>query len=585
MSDGPDRVTSSIDAIGNAVLIAGLEQGEAGYIFRPGRYPLRLLPSVLHEAAHFDSYSTPVGVALATLYLRAWKGARTAGQGRGKTGGDRDSGYDALVDDIRFRTAEAVLRPFTEGIAVFCEFDARPGSSPITTSAPMLASACFCDADAPDAGEKTVAEIVASLLGGMRQSELFQARKENLISQPFGVAAGGYISGYYLVKNLRHILITYKGLSRLLDGDLYLFCLNAIVFGDLELARLLLDPSLDLMFSADPESVRRDAVNAVLSRIQQRMSALFTQMDEAFVNRVEAVVTRGGPWRWDQLQTDLTDERVRENIQIVEDAIDEVCRVPAAGDADENHEAASCARILANRRLLCLASYETAIDVNGKGRCNVGSFAKMGELTIPFLSTGALEGVVPQKGIGTFEIYFDRSTESRLLFSVVLGDAVVACGAINPETIVDKDELVSRCPSMRKMAAQRALMEQDLKRLREGELGRIVATHYLDQLPDIVKGIYHERVGALMEEGLGGVYPGDGVSLLDISGDQTDILSDYSRLSLYGGGLFVPGEMDAVCAALDIDPVEFRRQIALWQERTRFPLMTEKAGALSMLHL
>ena len=124
---GPGSLASSAELISNAVLVSGLDISQAGNLLVPGRFPDFLMPSLLHEAAHWDTFATPVGQSLALGFLRAWRRAYFIENHISEASVDADA-YETALDYTRFQVATEVLRPLCEGIALFTEFDLRPGS-------------------------------------------------------------------------------------------------------------------------------------------------------------------------------------------------------------------------------------------------------------------------------------------------------------------------------------------------------------------------------------------------------------------------------------------------------------------------
>lgn len=55
LQTGPGSVASAVDLISNAILLAGVDISQAGNILQPGKFPSILMPSLLHETAHWDT--------------------------------------------------------------------------------------------------------------------------------------------------------------------------------------------------------------------------------------------------------------------------------------------------------------------------------------------------------------------------------------------------------------------------------------------------------------------------------------------------------------------------------------------------
>jgi hypothetical protein len=431
-----ERVASAMDSIGNAVLVSGMDIREAGYVFQPGKYPFRLMPSLIHEAAHFDTFNTPVGTALAALYLRCWtRSVRSQAHDRSDLRqDDYSSTYEGLVDYLRYNIASSTLLPLAEGLALFAEFDLIPGNSAVTTSASLIAGTLCCGKLADKDKKKTVGEIATTTLLSGRTLPFYQARKENLLAQPLSTGDGGYFPGYVLVKLLRNRLLAIS--PKVLDGDLMFFCVKAAVFGDLKLARMLLDPELDLMFSATPTAQQKDAINAVVVRIQKQVSALFTKVDESYIERIDSIVGSGRPWTWAELQLE-SPESVEDDLRVLSKEMSRLADMHAQPTDLGKALSGVCNQILSSRNFLCLASFETSVEVNDANRCLVGQIATNG-MIMPVAAVPSLPDATPGKGRGYYEIYWDRmKAESTLSFSIFLDTELVARGSLSGDSMTE----------------------------------------------------------------------------------------------------------------------------------------------------
>jgi hypothetical protein len=571
----PGTVASSIESISNAILLAGVDISQAGYIIRPGRFPSSFMPSLLHESAHWDTFETPVGRALAVLFLRAWQRAHFISNDIDEPAVPNSS-LEVAIDFTRYETATEILRPLCEGIALFSEFDLQPMDSPVTTTPTILSGMVFGNwYGSPSTEGLTVGQLAAVHMKIARTHDLFRARKENLLCQPFRTENGGYLPGYYFVKNLRNYLVSRRHLVDLMDGDLFLFSLKSAIFGDLELARLLVDPELDFMFSVDEGAISRDAVNALLKRFQERLQFVLHDMDTQFVKRVESIVGRDEPWSWVDLQSDSDENRLAQNLEILSsvssDLVDESRFTTTHGRAT----AQLIRQLLENRDLLCLASFTTNIEVNEHGRCLIGSFLT-GEWPIPYLSIPARPGYINLHGEGTYEIYILMGPVGRkLCFSVVLRDECVACGAVYPDTEFDAEMFAQRKPSVARTARIQREMEDNLRNVMEDDPA---FEHYKAQTGDLVSAIYDAYCRGFVEQ----AYKGDFSvvsknDLTTIAAGDSAFLCDYAAISLQGG-MFTPDELEEECDRLKIDPKEFVTKLLDWRTKKRFALSEEIAG-------
>lgn len=573
-------VASSVELVSNAVFVSGLNIRHSGNILQPGRYPISALPSLLHETTHWDTFVTPVGEALAHTFASGWRSlqihkARTS---EGTSTAESSAEYEALLSYARYNIATEILRPLAEGMALFAEFDMIPGDSPVTTPMTRLVGAHFREWVEGPAEKLTLGQITRVNLDWLRGTDAHVARKETLLSQPFHTIRGGYLPGYFLVKNLRNYLLFKKQLVKLLDGDLFLYCVKAAVFGDLELSRLLVDPTLD--FYPVPEVERqanpRDVINQILKRFQMQLEFLFHDMDEAFLLRLEKVVGSGEPWTWLDLQVNTTPERQEDNIHVLNEALSPRAETAALSE----HIDASIRLLLANRRLLCLASFDGHVCVNEHGRCLVYSEPSMAIETVAFAGP-ALPNAAEETGEGTLEIYLEESiaAASALICVVHLKGQCVACFEIGSRQAFNPSEFSKNKPSFRWAAEFQQIMMGDLKKIANND---VLVTHYVAQIEEVTEGIYgsynrriyvnlwHGDYDALMKAG----------SLIDLVDDaDLDMLSLAARLSLKGGGMFLEHELAESLEKSGLTLAAFEAKMTRIQEAHGLPLIS-RAGAI-----
>jgi hypothetical protein len=550
-----------------------LDISQAGYAMRAGLYPIDVMPALIHEAAHFDTFQTPVGHALAAVYLRAWTRAVRSERNDGSDPGA--SHYEGLVDFLRFKTVSEALRPLAEGLALFTEFDSIPLSSPVTTSQSFIAGVMCCGDLKEYDDSITVAELAFKTLSSARRERFFCARKENLLTQPLTTENGGYLPGYLLVKGILNLQLRYQQIDKLRDGDLFFWCIISIVFGDIKLARLIVDPALDLMFDTSPESIERDAVNAPLTRIQDRIISLITKLDENYVNRLESIVGSKEPWSWLQLQIDSADDELQDDVAVFGNEVNKIIDPDDQPTQLAAELAKTSRRIMRNRDLLCIASFDTSVRVTEHGLCLVGS-GRFGESGLPVASFPVIKGTSGGSGQGSYELYLDRA-KRMVCFSVTRGDVIVACGTLSDQKF-DLEDFIVRSPSVRNMARIRAQMESDLSRnFSDQEDYKTVVESYTTQIPKMIDNIYMERVKAIFEEEYAGrIDPrieSDGITA--IAGADLSIISNYSQLSILLGGVHTADRFADLCKILDLDPTKIKADLDAWRTQTAFPLVHE----------
>ena len=357
------------------------------------------------------------------------------------------------------------------------------------------------------------------------------------------------------MKNLQQYLITRRRLHELLDGDLFLFCLKAVIFGDLELARVLMDPSLDFMFSVDKDSMARDAVNAPLQRFQDQVDFLVHDLDESYVDRIEGIVGSKRSWSWHELQTDASPCQQANYDELLNEVVSDLLDGSKFSDARAVKTAETCRWLLENRNLLCIGSFETTVKVNEHGRCLVGEVSA-GPYRLPYLAVEARPGHEGKEGQGTYEVYFlVGPVERTVCYSVVLGDQCVACGAVNKEAPFDEEEFADRKPSHASAVRMQRQMLETLKRV-IGDYPSV--EHYLSQTLDNTSRLYEfmckNFAESLYHGNLASIYGSD---LLTLSDRDASFLSNYVAVSLNAVGLVEVEEFEEACRLNKIDVSDF----------------------------
>jgi hypothetical protein len=552
VSPGPRA--SAIDAVGNSVLISGLRIEDAPRALLPGRYPLNALPALLHETTHFDTFQSPVGHAIATLYLRAF--ARLGPSGEGS--------YEGLRDFVCFKVANALLLPIAEGMALFSEFDSVPRQSPVTTPMTRIASSMFGGDSLENDSDMSVGDLAYGVLMNARRQHFMEARKENVVTQPMGTQHGGYLPGYLLIRTIRQRQLR-GGFARVVDGDLFYTIVKAVVFGDAKLARLLLEIEAD-----------EHAVNKVATRIQQRIRQLVDDVDEAYIDRIEEIFAPNRDVDWKEVGFAWEANQVRDDAAFVEQRITEIYDGEEMGEfADLNY------RILRNRELLCLASFETTLKVTPAGQVAIGA-TEGADATFPTLIVPGMPSVTPGVRKGTFEIYL-ASRHQTVCFAAVADGAVLACGSRMAEAPPEIVELLRDVLPSREVFRLRDAMEAQLDGgyLQSATFGGL-ASHYLDQTPCLVQDAYLGIIRDLFTVLNAGELPDaivDGGVLDECDLADMKVLSSYCALSLRYGGVFLTGEIEEGCAELNIDPQILLAWCDRWTARTHFPLATARGGA------
>lgn len=259
------------DPISNAVVIAETDASRLirGADFRP--LPEKCLEVLLHEATHHTCFFTPVGRSLAALAVSA------AGETSPRVASDKTRRM-RQHDIVKHYCFAELFRPLAEGLAVFAQFDAYPGDSPVLSETARKAFFIFFPEKRirPNASMTSDAEVeeFRSFLCENRWKKRSVDTKSYLLSLPLSHEKGAYLLGYLFVKNL-HLRLIPRCL-RLRDSDLFLSFLTSYWFSDALLAEMLV---------RDTEEAEAD-IQRVFSYFRHRMAVL-TENVSRFVTEFE----------------------------------------------------------------------------------------------------------------------------------------------------------------------------------------------------------------------------------------------------------------------------------------------------------
>ncbi len=130
--------------------------------------------------------------------------------------------------------------PLLEGLALFCEFDALSGDSPVASTVSSIAFSVFCKSHVRSAWAtgKSIGpyDFLRFYISKHRAKTDVSERKLALLRRSLS-SEDGYLLGYLSVKALWRILI--GRCPKLLDTDLFMGFLIDYFFGDFRLASLL----------------------------------------------------------------------------------------------------------------------------------------------------------------------------------------------------------------------------------------------------------------------------------------------------------------------------------------------------------
>jgi hypothetical protein len=168
-----------VDLISNTVVLEEIDFAKHyAKIFSQSLLQHALGPA-LHELTHHWCFDSPVGSTLALLKLESNHAIFTGRSQR-----------DVFDPFARLRIATQILRPIAEGLALFAELDMLPG--PGDVRAPivgrllsMFSQELMFDKEIP------WDNLFSYLVTEARTSERGLRNKENLVSQPLHIKAGG----------------------------------------------------------------------------------------------------------------------------------------------------------------------------------------------------------------------------------------------------------------------------------------------------------------------------------------------------------------------------------------------------------
>lgn len=408
------------DLITNGTSLPGLQLKKhlPGLVRGWGAVDRSLLPSLLHESTHHWCFMSALGSSLSALQMHAWECALLL---------DRcDRPLDDDTELLRLRIDDCVscielmlaaLRPISEGLALFAEFDA---SSPEHSDvhAPQFELLMTLYAPRP----KTANDVDRThgnfyrLLARERVGQPMLRRKLNVLGSSLG-DSDGYLLGYLFVRAAWTFAAT-RGLPILHDTDLWLRYVKSFFFDDSHWATLLLGP---------PER-DENGVQSRLRSIADYLKARVRELDEVTaadidqfasgsaldVNDPRSTFAPAG-LRVDQRSTE-EGNKVLESVR--QDMID------FGEESNENEvgrlfSLATC-NMMTSRQLLYLGSADSFVGVKaGRVRARIGEYVTF---------AAARPGVADGAGQGHVEMFVAaaRRSPARVL-AIARGKETVGC--------------------------------------------------------------------------------------------------------------------------------------------------------------
>jgi len=262
------------DAITNRVVLRGMD-GMA-YLKWFAKRETKIdpvIPQFMHEFTHHWCFNSSVGQATAFLRMRA----AFLSLFKKST-----SEHDATLDISKYMACTILLKPITEGLALFAECDTCPGQSNVVSEVILALQMCF--GFAPLEGEHGQELSLQALLQGTRLTPDFLSdRKGLLYFKPFDID-DAYLPGYLSIKTL-HSRLKLR-VPGFFDPDLFLSFVRTYFYEDSLLVEALLSD----------EKTETRAAEAVARRINRRVAELIEDEELAqHVERFEKSIADGQP--------------------------------------------------------------------------------------------------------------------------------------------------------------------------------------------------------------------------------------------------------------------------------------------------
>lgn len=382
------------DLVSNLTVLSGVDLTQNfGDFIKPGRFPHSSLPAFIHELTHHWCFQTPVGYALAALRLGARRQALlTSSKNKNTSGNDY-----ALVDNvIKYETALGLLRPLSEGLALFAEFDVVPAPHLQSLSTPMHST--YLNFTSPDDREIKDAFGLSlfDLLWSMRSHELYVQRKSNVLLEPASATSSAYLSGYLTVKNYWRQLSNDFDVFN--DSDIFFSFIKTFIFDDYGLVFQLLRKDLHEI----------DAGNKVSTYIQNRLNILATKplssigklfLEEMALSKPGFVgKILNGPILVDQ-------KTYKSGQKALDEAARELDRPPRHPNDLEWQLRAQDKRRMSQRRLMCLGRLEVTV------RAAKADWFVVEGANGPMAAMAPQFDIPPKDGSATLEVYLSHAEQ------------------------------------------------------------------------------------------------------------------------------------------------------------------------------
>ncbi len=495
---------SFVELIGNATVLSGTQlTKDAGSIFSlQGKFPIECLPSALHESAHHYCFCMPVGHALSACFLEA---VRTH-----LADDPSDERDDHLAEAlIRYDIVTTALRPLAEGIALYAEFDASPGESRASISPPLsdafeLFGASLSESDGADKGRSVVKSMEIFLLEERLKGATIE-RRETLLSHALIDDKDGYLTGYWLVKNWRLHLLDRIGSVALFDTDFYLQFIANYIYGDLELANLIVNfGHYRVRNVAGLEDGQEDFMNAFLRHLQKRLRHLVSDLEQGDVDRMETAFASTVGYSFDSVQVPLPGHQ-QARLSDFSQAITTLGQ--RFGDVQPPELGVAMIHILNGRHWMAYASFETSVRLNEHNRFLLGEGEHEWNQEVPVLAGPVLRGSLKTgKASGVIELICDRTANSGHFRRLVWRDTELVAvfedyePSASAQTEGPSDDSLPKFSSARIRAIVNDMSQRVRADFNETIFGPVVAEDYAQQLAAIRGDIYGRHLALFVQK-------------------------------------------------------------------------------------
>lgn len=559
---------SNTDPINNSVLISGLHFERDGVnLLRPGRYPIASLGSYIHEYLHHHCFRMPVGEAIACLYHRAFLRAFDY------VALEHESSFDDLhvcEEIVRVETILHVMRPLAEGIALFGEFDTWLGESKSLSVVFRHAAVAFAEA-VPHHEDLLISEVLSQILVRARLRPAMRMRKENLLMQGFTTRGGGYLPGYFLVKNLQVALFGHTKSELLLDSEFYLNFLVNWFYNDHRLIEALIDSDKEIAPLNSKSIVERDSVNAITVAFQERVSDLF-RLTADQIQSFDDISVSEPVVPWNKLQIGMSAAEATKIEDKLCRLIDEVVEFDGADMSLEQRAARfMCRDSFVRRKYMCLGSFNEPIEIKENGRVLLAK-SSVAE-GVPVMSFGESEKAGPFSGEANFDVL--QSAYSQKVFFTVHADGQ----RVTLQTMADnfeeeRDRLACVDLSTVQCQLTKAIMRETIDRaLGPEEPGSTLRDHYRRQADRTADAMYRNWCGALMgAAGEEADIPAEQGALLEMCDRDLTFLRTIAALGCSGPWLLRDADIQRACnsTGLAVDRFFARAEVARTRHKLRF---------------